>query len=417
MINEIKVNLGNLYLSLSDAIDLANPRIASHQMRTAYISWQIAQNARLGTDQIERVFLSALFHDVGALSIEEKIRLINSFEDDLDTHCKLGEAICRLSPLFEPGADIIRNHHKPWGEWEDNIDKNYVHESQIVFLADLVERLINRKEYILHQVEDIKKAIKKVSNREVHPEIIDTFMDVAKREEFWLDIVSPRLYSILLRHGPFKTKEISIEPIYQVSLVMRSIIDFRSRFTATHSTGVAKCASLLSQIFGLTDHEVELMEIAGNFHDLGKLAVPNSILEHPGPLSKEEFAIIKQHTYHTYTVLNSIGGLDQIAEWAAFHHEKLDGSGYPFKIGEGKLNIGTRIMTVADIFVAIAENRPYRDGLSYKSIKKILLDQVKSNQLDKRIVDIIIEDYGIIHREVKKEQEIAASYYYTKFKP
>ena len=75
-------------------------------------------------------------------------------------------------------------------------------------------------------------------------------------------------------------------------------------------------------IFGLTTSEVSLMKLAGYFHDIGKLAVPNVILEKPDKLTKEEFAVIKEHTYSTYTVLNSIGGLGHIPEWAAFHHEK-----------------------------------------------------------------------------------------------
>ncbi|MDY6856257.1 MAG: HD domain-containing phosphohydrolase [Thermodesulfobacteriota bacterium] len=100
--------------------------------------------------------------------------------------------------------------------------------------------------------------------------------------------------------------------------------------------------------------------------------MPNSILEKLGRLSKEEFAVIKKRTYFTYMVLNSIGGLEHIPEWAAFHHEKLDGSGYPFHINSEKLEIASRLMAVADIFTALPEDRPYRVGMQHDEIKRIL---------------------------------------------
>ncbi len=414
MIKQLRVGLGNLYLSLSDAIDLADASIAAHQMRTAYIAWQIAKEARISQKQIELIFLAALFHDVGAITPEDKLKL-RMPKTDLSHHCKLGEALFCLSPLLEPASKIILYHHTPWKAFNRDLFEKDVLESQIVYLSDLIERLIKRNTYILHQVESITSKILSVSNKEIHPDLVDLFIRVSKREEFWLDIVSPRLYSLLLHEGPFKGVEISFEPIYQFSLVVRSIIDFSSSFTATHSSGVAECAWVLSQLFGFTDFETKLMKIAGNFHDLGKLAIPNSILEKPGPLTKEEFAIIKQHTYHTYTLLNTISGMEQISEWAAFHHEKLDGSGYPFHLKGDEINTGARIMAVADIFVAIAEDRPYRKGMPYKNIRKILTDMVNNNFIDKRIVNLLLENYKGILDLVKEEQEIASDYYIQKF--
>ena len=128
------------------------------------------------------------------------------------------------------------------------------------------------------------------------------------------------------------------------------------------------------------------MEIAGNLHDLGKMVVPNAILEKAGPLTDEEFAVMRQHTYHTYLVLNSMKGLGGIAEWAAFHHEKLDGSGYPFRIGAGGLSIGSRIMAVADMCTALAEDRPYRAGMRRDEIIDVLRDGVRRGLLDRGVV-------------------------------
>ena len=316
-----------------------------------------------------------------------------------------------LSSLLRPSSRMVRFHHKPWNKWQTTIDSPDAFESQILYLADFLERSINRNKYILHQHEELTIKISSMAGTEIHSDVVNLFVEISNREEFWLDLVSPRLYSILLHFGPFRRSEIEIDDIFSVALFFRSIIDFKSHFTATHSTGVAECASILSRIFGLTTSEVSLMKLAGYFHDIGKLAVPNVILEKPDKLTKEEFAVIKKHTYFTYTVLNSIGGLGHIPEWAAFHHEKLDGSGYPFHVNDEKLSTGSRIMTVADIFTALTEDRPYRAGMQRDEIKRILENVAKNNEIDKRIVDLLFENYEEVVVHVKEKQSIANAEY------
>ena len=415
MLKEISVNLGNFLLSLSDAVDLASPSIASHQLRTAFVAWQIGKVARLREETIEKIYIAALLHDVGALTPEEKILLHDFEEKNPETHCVRGESLFESTPLLRPAARIVRFHHRPWEKWKTSIDSPDVLESQVLFLADLLERLIKRGQYILHQVEMLTSKITSISGSKIHPDIVDMFMVISKREDFWLDLMSPRLYSLLLHFGPFRRVEIDLQGISSLAWLFRSIIDFRSRFTATHSTGVAESAAFLSRIFGLTETEVSLMEVAGHFHDLGKLAVPSSILNKPGKLTKEEFAVIKQHTYFTYTVLNTIGELDQITEWAAFHHEKLDGSGYPFHISADKMSTGSRIMAVADIFTALAEDRPYRKGMQRKEIERILTNEANKNFLDRRIVNLLLENYDELSVGAKEKQVISKEYYEKQF--
>jgi len=209
--------------------------------------------------------------------------------------------------------------------------------------------------------------------------------------------------------------DIDIPDISLISVLFRNIIDFRSRFTSTHSSGVAASAAILSRIFGLTESEIELMEIAGNLHDLGKLAIPNSILEKPGKLEKEEMDIVKSHTYYTFHVINTIGGLQQIAEWAAYHHERLDGSGYPFHCTEAELSTGARIMMVADMFTALAEDRPYRKGMSKEGIIQIIKKFSDRHLLDTRIVNLLFDNYEEIYSYVTEKQSISREFYEKQF--
>jgi HD-GYP domain-containing protein (c-di-GMP phosphodiesterase class II) len=414
MQRNITVNLGNLVLSLSDAMDLASPLLTQHQQKTAYVVWEMLKTVQLPNDRMEKNFIAALFHDIGAFSLEEKTSLRN-YETMDNKHCIRGGILLSSIPLLKNSSEIITYQHKEWRNWNESIENPIVFDSQVLFLADYLDRQINRDHYILHQNEDITKKIVSLSGTLFHPQIVDLFLSISFREEFWLDLVSPRLYSLLLNEGPFRKIEINQHEISLISELFRNIIDFRSRYTSTHSSGVAASAALLARIFGLTKAEVELMEIAGNLHDLGKLAIPNNILDKPGKLTEREMAVIKSHTYYTYSVINTIGGLKQIAEWAAYHHEKLDGSGYPFHCTEQELSTGARIMMIADIFTALAEDRPYRKGMKHSGITRIIRDMRDRSLLDARIVNILFENFEEIFSYMAEKQDVTRDFYEKQF--
>lgn len=203
--------------------------------------------------------------------------------------------------------------------------------------------------------------------------------------------------------------------ILNISKLFRDLIDFKSPFTATHTTGVSASAEMISEYFGLTQSELQNMEIAGNFHDLGKLIIPNNILEKPGKLTKEEFEIIKCHTYYSYQVINSVPGLGTIAEWAAYHHEKLDGSGYPFHYENNMLTSASRIMMVADIYTAVSEDRPYRKGMTKDEIFNIFKNIIAKKHLNKRIVEILFDNYERIDEQTRAIQKASYEFYDSRF--
>ncbi|MBX4260853.1 HD domain-containing protein [Clostridium estertheticum] len=415
MKSQLSVNLGNLLLSLSEVTDLANPLLAQHQHRTAFIALELSELAHFAPEITENIFTAALLHDIGAISVEEKIA-IQSFKGiDENIHTIRGELLLEKIPWLRKISKIVRNHHRKWIDWSDCIANPVVFSSQIILLSDYVERLINRNKYILNQVDDIVTIIKKLSGTVIHKNIVTYFLDLSKREEFWLDLTSPNLSSLLLSNGQFKNMQIGLDDISSISNLYRDLIDFKSRFTATHTSGVSECAVKLSELLGLAELDVKSMRIAGNFHDMGKLAIPNSILEKPGKLTVDEFAIIRCHTYYTFRTLNSIGGLQRIAEWAAYHHEKLDGSGYPFHLTSEEIGTGSRIMAVADIFTAISEDRPYRKGMDKNEIYAVIKKQSNENLLDKRIVELLFDNYDVINTQVKIKQSKALNFYETRF--
>lgn len=416
MHRNIIVNLGNLVLSLSEAMDLASPLLIQHQQRTAYIVYQMASYSKEISDStMEQLIMAALLHDIGAFSLEEKINLRNFEIKDIDSHCIRGQILLAPIPWFQEASKIVRLHHKEWHEYGDSIESPLIFCSQLLCLADNVERLIDRNTFILHQNDSIAKKIMADSGKLFHPIITQLFHDVSNNEEFWLNLVSQKLFSILVDKIPQKNIDLLIDDMTTIAELYRNIIDFRSRWTSTHSSGVAASSSMLGRILGLSEQDASLLEVAGNLHDIGKLSIPNSILDKPGKLTSTEMALMKSHTYHTYSIINSIGDLRQIAEWSAYHHEKLDGSGYPFRCSSVELNTGARILMVADIFTALAEDRPYRNGMTMNEIIKIMKELQSTNKLDNKIINLLLDNLDQIVPFVRQQQKIAKDFYEDQF--
>ena len=416
MHDEMEVNLGNLLLSLADAMELANPAIAAHSIRVAFIAWEVARCTEARPEDVEDVFIAALLHDLGALSVEEKSRL-HEEERNTEVHCIKGAWLLSRVGFLRHLAPLVLHHHDRYdtrSRFERTVQSRL---AQIIHLADKVERAVNRGTYILHQYDRLRNMAKGQAGTALDPEVVDIFMAVSTREDFWLDLESPRLYSLLLRRGPCRgqAEQVTVSELKQVSELFRDIIDFRSRFTAAHSSGVARSAKLIAKALDLSEFEVELMEVAGNVHDLGKLALPNAILEKPEKLSEAEYWLVKKHVYLTYAILNTIGGLRQLPEWAGFHHERLDGNGYPFHLGHERLDTGARIMAVADVFTAVEEDRPYRRGLGSDKIVTILTQMAAENKLDGKVVQALVDNIGRIRKEVDEQQAELQNFYDMQF--
>ena len=149
---------------------------------------------------------------------------------------------------------------------------------------------------------------------------------------------------------------------------------------------MAECARKLSGYMGFDDETVQKMYLAGALHDIGKVAIGNEILEKPDRLTDEEFDTMKHHASYTYRILSDIDDFDEIRDWAAFHHERLDGTGYPFGKSADELNECERIMACVDIYQALTESRPYKKGMTHEKAIGILEDMAQKGWLDKNIV-------------------------------
>lgn len=160
------------------------------------------------------------------------------------------------------------------------------------------------------------------------------------------------------------------------------IVDYKSPFTSRHSIGVAEKAAQFAKYIGYDVSDIEKMYLAGALHDIGKMAVGNEILEKPDKLTDEEFNKMKNHVGYTYLILSQVDGFEDIRDWAALHHEKLNGKGYPFGKTADELNEQERIMACVDIYQALTEERPYKKGMSHEKTCDILDEMAEKGFVD-----------------------------------
>jgi HD-GYP domain-containing protein (c-di-GMP phosphodiesterase class II) len=160
---------------------------------------------------------------------------------------------------------------------------------------------------------------------------------------------------------------------------LAATIDARHHLTAGHSHRVAKYTVGIAREMGLPKKEIEILRVAAFLHDYGKIGIPDSILAKPGRLTEEEHAQMKRHPALTKEILSKIYLTDDykgIPGLASTHHEKLDGSGYPFGLDDGDIPLGGRIMAVADVFDAVTSKRDYREGMPYPEALELLRKEV-----------------------------------------
>ncbi|SCZ65594.1 HD domain-containing phosphohydrolase [Thiohalomonas denitrificans] len=404
------VNLLDLVISISTAIDLVAPEVGGHQKRVAYMALGMAQELGWSAEKRQQVVMAGLLHDIGALSRTERHELL-CFEDggsDIHRHGKIGYLLLRKFRHFFEVADIVRHHHMPW---QNGANAHLSEATHLLHLADRLDTLVLRDQPVLSQVERISRTVSCHGGSTFHPEHVEAFMELGQREYFWLDVASPSIDQLLRRSTQNFIIELDWDDLQDFAELLAHVIDFRSRFTATHSSGVAAVSAMLADMVGFSAEEREKIKVAGYLHDIGKLAISSEILEKPGRLSQAEFQVIKSHAYYTYHVLESIQGLEEVAQWAAFHHERLDGSGYPGRRQGHRIPLGARIVAVADMFTALSERRPYRGAACRKELASLMEEKAARHVIDRAVVGKLLERFKEVDRHRARAQAVAAEEY------
>ncbi|WP_018124170.1 HD domain-containing phosphohydrolase [Desulfovibrio oxyclinae] len=385
----------DLTAGISHALDLISPEVVGHHSRTAEIAATLARQLGFTGQDISDLFVAALLHDIGAFSRKARIDALDFETKDIH-HAETGwKLLCEVPHMARP-ARLIRLHHTPWEHIPEDVPPDEALLANVLNLADRVD--------VAHLSPDLLPRLNRLAGTAFAPRVVNTISpDVLELRE---KLLSGDNYTWLSR---IENRVIPASDVVGFCDAFSHVIDFRSRFTATHSCGVATIARELGRLNGMAEDELRTLKLAGLLHDLGKLAVPSEIIEKPGMLTESEFEIMRGHTLVTEKILGSMEGLGDICLWASQHHERLDGGGYPHGLSSDDLSEGSRIMAVADVFTALTEDRPYRPGMDRHATMQVLEGMVDSGLLDASIIKLLQQQFVPINDLRVLSQEKALS--------
>jgi HD-GYP domain-containing protein (c-di-GMP phosphodiesterase class II) len=157
-----------------------------------------------------------------------------------------------------------------------------------------------------------------------------------------------------------------------------------------HSNRVSEYCKMMGENLGLSNDQIKELEFAGLMHDIGKITIPDRILDKPRKLTDIEWDIMKTHTINGYQILRSADKYSQLAEYALTHHERWDGKGYPNGLKGEEIPLFSRVISVCDAFEAMTADRPYRKALDYR-VAIDELNRCAGSQFDSKLVEIFIK--------------------------
>lgn len=392
-LSKFDINLHQAIYSLSDALDLVGVKHIHHGKHVAFMAAECGKTLGWQGTRMDELFQAAMLHDCGVSKTTEHSRLAQFDLENAHIHCRIGAALLKTSSLIASLAPIVRHHHTNWSQLQNmDLTMDAKLSANCIYLADRVDMLTlaflqGDQSNLLLGRDRIRARICAKRGEWFYPDLVDAFMEVSKSEAFWLSLEHEHVHGYVSQWlSGTSTQETEFEQLRSLVRIFSYVVDAKSPFTKAHSDGVARLARLLGSLLDFSEERCDMLELAGLLHDIGKLRQPDHLLHKAGKLTDDERALIQRHSFDTYNILKNIHGLEEIAEWAAQHHERVDGSGYPYHLGNNSISLGARIVAVADVFQALAQQRPYRAPLDPDEIMEILNKMVDDGKLDRDVV-------------------------------
>ena len=187
---------------------------------------------------------------------------------------------------------------------------------------------------------------------------------------------------------------------------LRYAVEAKDPYTRGHSDRVSEYAVLIGRKMGLPEDEIKTLQIGGLFHDIGKIGVPDTILQKEAKLTDDEYSQIKNHPSIGAHILGEAEAFKDIIPIVKHHHERFDGRGYPSRLSGEEIPLLARITAVADTFDAMTSKRSYRNALDIQYVKEEI-ERCKGTQFDPKIAEVFLE---ILNNDFGKIQEIQKKY-------
>jgi len=422
-----EVHTSELVAALTYALDLTEGQPPGHVLRSCLIGMRIGERLGLGMPQRAALFWALLLKDAGCSSNASRIYALLDADDQhvkralktvdwprltdraryalrvaapdsttgarlrrvlwlarqgdlqgelVGLRCERGAEIAQLLGMPDDTAEAIRALDEHWdgrgrprGLRADAIPLL----SRIMCLAQAVE--------VFHAAGGRAAAYAMARRRRrrwFDPRVVGVLEELLDDARFWsvLDADPAELEREVAGHEPpDRVRVASSSEVDRVVAAFAGIVDAKSPYTYQHSERVAVLCTRLGHALGASSDELADLRRAALLHDLGKLGLPNRILDRPGPLSEDEFALVREHPRHSERILARVPILSGLAATAGAHHERLDGSGYPDGLTGEQLDPPARILAVADVYEALTAERPYRPALMASDALRVLREQ------------------------------------------
>jgi HD-GYP domain-containing protein (c-di-GMP phosphodiesterase class II) len=415
------VRLSEVISALSYALDLTEGQPEGHSVRTCLIGMRIGREIGLDAEARSSLFYALLLKDAGCSSnsaatcelfgaddhavkrtwktvdwasrwrsighvvrnvrpgapLLEKARQVAGFTrteapgtELVRTRCERGADIARMLEMPDDTAAAIHALDEHWDG--RGIPAGLAGEeipllARIACLAQTVE--------IFHSTRGVQAAFAMAGDRAgrwFDPELVRALQALRADGGFWAGLA-----------GDCRAQAAALEPqdralvadgdrLDRIAHAFARVIDAKSPYTFRHSEGVAEYAAAAAGVLGFGADALRGLRRAALLHDVGKLGVSNRILDKPGKLTEEEFAVVRRHPEYSFRILSRVAPLRALAETAASHHERMDGRGYHRGIDAGTLPLAARVLAVADVCDALSAERPYRAAMPRERVLEIM---------------------------------------------
>ena len=416
-----RVILSEVLSALSYALDLTEGAPAGHTMRSCLIGMRIAEDLRLGAAERSALYYAILLKDAGCSSNAGRMASLFGADDQwvkprmkvVDWHKRLQLAvttaltvakgrpvrdrvrqflaIARTKDMTrdlilircDRGADIAHQLGFPeeTAEAIRSLDEHWcglgyargLSGSEIPLLARIANLAQTLEAFHARGGPRAALAVaKKRSGTWFDPALVRIVKAWEKDVTWWALLRGDVTSAVLAAEPSDRVMNVTDAGLDAVCRAFADIIDAKSPFTFRHSTRVADVAREVAKRCGLDDTEQRRIYRAGLLHDIGKLGVSNTILDKAGPMTPQERTLMEAHPRYSLEILGRVSAFRRFALTASLHHEKLDGSGYPFGVLADALDLPARILVVSDIYDALISDRPYREGMNEAQASAIL---------------------------------------------
>lgn len=440
------VQLAELVSALSYALDLTEGQPAGHNIRACWIGMHVGRMLQMGAAELSDLYYTILLKDVGCSSnaarvcqlyvtddlafkgraklldhsapqflrflianagmkqpvaerfrtiVETALRTGEITRELTETRCHRGAEIARRMRFSDAVAMGIVDLDEKWngkGLPEHKRGEDISLLARIALLSQVVD--------VFYMSEGADKAMAEVRRRSgtwFDPRVVDAFSAVASRE-FWAALADPDLRQRVIELETVRaSRPVDEDYLDDIAAAFGAVIDAKTPFTGGHSDRVAVFADLIAEGMYLSPQRRRQLRRAALLHDVGKLGVSNTILEKNGKLTAEEWAEVRRHPVLGELILSRVAAFSDLADVAAAHHERLDGTGYPRALTSREISLDARIVAVADVFDALTADRPYRAAMTVDTALRIL-DEESGTALDPRCVTALKRGLARVER-------------------